>query len=487
MKLSPDTLGEGINWNFLGIFSKNREEWAMVNLACLRSDITIVPFYDSLGKEALALVLNSTEVTTMCVEKSILDTLIKLREGECKYLQNVVCFDEVTAEQSAQAKAVGLTLYHFNDVIKAGEENPQVVLREPKPESIYMFCYTSGTTGDAKGAKITHYGPLSNSYFWDNGHVDYTQDDVVISYLPLAHAYEQSTFVKSIAVGFQIGYYSGDALKLMEDVVALKPTVFNTVPRILNRLHSKITEGVASKSGFAQWLFNKAIKEKSEAFKMNGTLVHSAYDATLLKPIRSILGGRVRLITTGAAPISAEVLAFLQVAFSASIMEGYGQTEGLILSLTDRFDVNSEGTVGGPAPSIRFRLKDIPEMNYLHTDKPYPRGELQFYGTTLFKGYFKNPERTAEAFSEDGWINSGDVAVILPNGNIKIIDRAKNIFKLAQGEYVAPEKLENIYVQAPLIAQIFVHGDSLQSYLVAIVVPDPEVLPKFVAANPGIN
>ena len=124
-------------------------------------------------------------------------------------------------------------------------------------------------------------------------------------------------------------------------------------------------------------------------------------------------------------------------------------------------------------------------MSYLHTDKPNPRGELQFYGNTLFKGYYKNPERTAEAFSEDGWINSGDVAVILSNGNVKIIDRAKNIFKLAQGEYVAPEKLENIYVQASLVGQIFVHGDSLQNYLIAIVVPDPDVLPKFVEAHPG--
>lgn len=124
-------------------------------------------------------------------------------------------------------------------------------------------------------------------------------------------------------------------------------------------------------------------------------------------------------------------------------------------------------------------------MGYLHTDKPHPRGELQFYGNTLFKGYYKNPERTAEAFSPDGWINSGDVAVILPNGNVKIVDRAKNIFKLAQGEYVAPEKLENIYVQASLIGQVFVYGDSLQSFLVAIVVPDPEVLPKFAEAHPG--
>ncbi len=430
----------------MGIFSKNREEWAIIDFACLRSDITIVPFYDSLGKEALSLVLNSTEVTTMCIERNTFEVLIKLKETECQYLKNLVLLDAFTPEDAEKARSVGLNIYHFNDVIKSGEENPQVVLREPKPESIYMFCYTSGTTGDAKGAKITHYGLLANSYFWDNGQINYTQDDVVISYLPLAHAYEQSTLIKSIAVGFSIGYYSGDALKLLEDIAVLKPTVFNTVPRILNRIYSKILEGVASKSGFAQWLFNKAIKEKSETYKMTGTLVHPAYDAAVLKNIRPILGGRVRSMTTGAAPINADVLAFLQVAFSATIHEGYGQTEALITTITEKNDVNSAGTVGGPAPSIRFRLKDIPEMGYLHTDKPNPRGELQFYGNTLFQGYYKNPERTAEAFSEDGWINSGDVAVILPNGNVKIVDRAKNIFKLAQGEYVAPEKLENIYV-----------------------------------------
>jgi long-chain acyl-CoA synthetase len=165
------------------------------------------------------------------------------------------------------------------------------------------------------------------------------------------------------------------------------------------------------------------------------------------------------------------------------VYEGYGQTEAMVLTVTDKNDAFASGTVGGPAPSTKFRLKDLPEMNYMSTDKPNPRGELQFWGITNFQGYYKNPERTAEAFTEDGWINSGDVAEILPNGNIKIIDRAKNIFKLAQGEYVAPEKLENIYVQCSLIAQIFVHGDSVQSYLVAVIVPDPEVLQKWIQTN----
>jgi long-chain acyl-CoA synthetase len=169
LNLCPNIKGEGIDWNFMGIFSKNREEWAIIDFACIRSDITIVPFYDSLGKEALSLVLNSTEVTTMCIEKNTFEVLIKLKETECKYLQNLVLLDAFTPEDAEKARAAGLNIYHFNDVLKSGEENPQVVLREPKPESIYMFCYTSGTTGDAKGAKITHYGLLANSYFWDNG------------------------------------------------------------------------------------------------------------------------------------------------------------------------------------------------------------------------------------------------------------------------------------------------------------------------------
>lgn len=128
------------------------------------------------------------------------------------------------------------------------------------------------------------------------------------------------------------------------------------------------------------------------------------------------------------------------------------------------------------------RLKDVPEMGYLATDNP-PRGEIQFKGSNQFKGYFKNPEKTAEAITEDGWVSTGDVGIVFPNGSLKIVDRAKNIFKLCQGEYIAPEKLENVYVQCPLVGQIFVYGDSLQAYLLAVIVPDPENLKKWMTEN----
>lgn len=190
-----------------------------------------------------------------------------------------------------------------------------------------------------------------------------------------------------------------------------------------------------------------------------------------------LLGGRVRRMLTGSAPINPDTLDFLKVCFCCPIHEGYGQTESCAAScLTSGLD-SKAGHVGGPLSCIRIRLRDIPEMEYLSTDEN-PRGEICYQGNSIFKGYFKNPDKTKEALSEDGWLHSGDVGMILPNGSIRIIDRAKNIFKLAQGEYVAPEKLENVYCQSPYVAQIFVHGESTESWLMAVVVPELEQLKK---------
>lgn len=183
------------------------------------------------------------------------------------------------------------------------------------------------------------------------------------------------------------------------------------------------------------------------------------------------------------APVSAEVLQFYKLALGIHVYEVYGQTEtNGPATGTHPLDIRG-GSVGGVMPSLKIRLRDVPELGYLASDKPYPRGEVQFKGTNVFKGYFKNPERTREAFSEDGWLCSGDVGLVLPNGAIKIIDRAKNIFKLSQGEYIAPEKLENIYTQCPIIQQIFVYGDSLQHALVAVIVPDFVQLKNFAETN----
>ena len=155
-------------------------------------------------------------------------------------------------------------------------------------------------------------------------------------------------------------------------------------------------------------------------------------------------------------------------------MEGYGLTETSGGSSTTAAADNVLGHVGGPLECVKFRFLDIPEMNYHSTDKPYPRGEVCMKGPTIFSGYYKRPDKVKECFDEEGWFKTGDVAMVYPNGSIKIIDRSKNIFKLSQGEYIAPEKVENILSLSPWIDQCLVYGDSLKNCCIAIVVPNPD-------------
>jgi len=184
-------------------------------------------------------------------------------------------------------------------------------------------------------------------------------------------------------------------------------------------------------------------------------------------------------MVTGSAPIASDVLDFLKIAFCCPIIEGYGMTETSAGSVTTTFGDPLSGHVGGPLANVKIRLRDIPEMGYMSTNDP-PKGEICMWGPSIMKGYFKNPEKTAEALT-DGWMASGDVGVINPkNGSIKIIDRAKNIFKLSQGEYIAPEKLENIYIQSQWLAQVWIHGDSLHDFILIIAVLEPTELEKYV-------
>ena len=188
---------------------------------------------------------------------------------------------------------------------------------------------------------------------------------------------------------------------------------------------------------------------------------------------------------SASAPISSEVLDFLKICFCCPIVEGYGMTETSGGSFVTMPEDKLSGHVGGPVPNVKIRLKDIPEMGYSHKNSE-PTGECIFWGPSITTGYYKNVEKTIEAFEgppENGWLKSGDVVKVLPNGSIKIIDRAKNIFKLSQGEYVAPEKVENILVQSAWLGQAWVHGDSLNNHCILIAVIDEIKFKKWAEAN----
>jgi len=348
-----------------------------------------------------------------------------------------------------------------------------------------LISYTSGTTGDPKGVKLSHKNFIGSSFA---GQTRLSQaveplheDDCLISYLPLAHVFEQGLLGVVILYGCKIGFYGGDVLKLTEDMRILKPTLFPSVPRLYNKIHAKISDGVNKADGLKGWMVRSAVDAKLQNIRAGKGYHHLLWDKIVFAKMKELFGGRVRIMITGSAPIAGEVLDFLKICFSAPICEGYGMTETCASgTLTFAHDFES-GHVGGPIQNVKIRLRDIPEMNYLGSADP-PKGEIEFWGTNVMSGYYKNKEKTDEVL-KDGWLSSGDVGLINPNGSIKIIDRAKNIFKLSQGEYIAPEKLENVYIQSSWIAQIWIIGDSIRDYIIAFIVVEPEAVQRYAKEN----
>lgn len=248
----------------------------------------------------------------------------------------------------------------------------------------------------------------------------------------------------SVVFGIKMGFYCGDTKKLMEDMTILQPTAFPSVPKLFNKIYGEIQKKFKATSGLLASFIKQGVDAKMYYLKNGEGLFHTFYDVLIFNKIKAMLGGRVRFMATGSAPIAGDVLDFLKICFSCDICEAYGMTETSAGSVCTFPGDPTTGYVGGPLQNVKVKLRDIPEMNYLSTSDP-PKGEICFWGPSIMKSYFKNPEKTAETF-HNGWLLSGDVGVILPNGAIKIIDRAKNIFKLSFGEYIAPEKLENIYI-----------------------------------------
>lgn len=329
---------------------------------------------------------------------------------------------------------------------------------------------------------MTHKNLISTALF-TNQFIPPATDPTVISYLPYPHSFEQILSFMSVVFRYKIGYYQGDPLKLTEDCAMLKPTMFPSVPRLYNKIYQKLQAGVAAAKGIKGCLVNMGLSAKTKATNRTGATTNGCYDAIIFKKMKAILGGRVSVMITGSAPIDKDVLKFLKVCFCCPFLEGYGLTESSAASSITRKDDPIVGHVGGPIPCVKWRLMDVPEMNYLSTDKPYPRGELCMKGRSIFSGYYKRPEKNAEAFDEEGWFKTGDVAMVFPNGATKIIDRSKNIFKLSQGEYIAPEKIENVFGLSPWIAQSWVTGDSMKNNTVAVIVPNPDALKKWASEH----
>eukprot|EP00330_Aristerostoma_sp_ATCC50986_P009097 CAMPEP_0114586692 /NCGR_PEP_ID=MMETSP0125-20121206/9842_1 /TAXON_ID=485358 ORGANISM="Aristerostoma sp., Strain ATCC 50986" /NCGR_SAMPLE_ID=MMETSP0125 /ASSEMBLY_ACC=CAM_ASM_000245 /LENGTH=642 /DNA_ID=CAMNT_0001782237 /DNA_START=55 /DNA_END=1983 /DNA_ORIENTATION=- len=473
------------NMKFVGLWGKNRTEWAITDLACYMYGIITLPVYDTLGIDACEHIFAQTNVETFIVGADKLKPFIDgVKKGKFTTLKTLICMDgDVEADLVSQAKEQGVKLLSWNDFLGLAQQGVQYP--DIKPDEIALFCYTSGTTGVPKAAQQSHHGLLS----WVGGfdefpglsYRDIGVGDYHLSYLPLAHIFERTLLVGFLSRGITTGFFRGDPTKLKDDMQALRPTFLVGVPRVFTRFADIIKNNLAKLTGVTKSLADSAFETKMNNLQTKGSYTHKLYDKLVMKKMKEVVGGRVKIIVSGAAPLPAEVGDFLKCAFACPIVEGYGSTETTSGVCIQTPDCYLSGHVGGLLSCVELKLEDVAEMNYTAKDKnangePTPRGEICFRGPCIMKGYYKDAEKTKEALDKDNWLHTGDIGVILPNGAVKIVDRKKNIFKLSQGEYVAPEKVENFYLLSKYVAEVFLYGDSYHNFCVLFAVPDKENL-----------
>ena len=463
---------------FFGFFLKNCRDWCVTSLACYKTGVVVVPMYDTLGPETVEYIQGQTTTTTVLCSAAELPSLIK----KCPF-QTVVVTGFVPKDLLQKARSCpNFKLLVYSQLEAVGKANVSILpsLPSAKPDDLALLCYTSGTTGDPKGAMLSHKNILSAI-----GNAAYTKwaifstdgsgvQDVHISYLPLAHVFETVVINFCLYASAAVGFYQGDTLKLLDDLQALRPTVFVSVPRLYNRFYDKIVGGANAKGGIAAALFNRALKTKLEVLQSTGSVTHPLWDALVFGKVQKSLGlDRCDKMLCGSAPIAASVKDFLRVALGVQFVEGYGLSETAAATTICHPQDVSNYHVGMPVLCAELKLEDVSEMGYASSKSP-PSGEVCVRGPCVFMGYYKMPDKTAEAIDADGWFHTGDIGCWTETGCLRILDRKKNIFKLAQGEYVAAEKIETVLMRCPLVAQIFVYGDSLQAYLVGVVVPDAD-------------
>ncbi|GAB0104925.1 carboxylic acid reductase [Nocardia sp. JMUB6875] len=436
--------------DFLCILGFASGDFAALELAAIRQGLVTVPLQSSAAAAQWHSIITETESRTLAVSLELLAPAIEcVLDGTP--VTSIVVFDfepeddrQAEAYAAAQHRLEGsnIALESLAAVADRGATLPEVPLHVPADaDELAVLIYTSGSTGTPKGAMYPHRLAAG---MW-LGPTVIPAPVVNFCYMPLSHVAGRMVLNGTYARG-GTAYFaaSSDMSTLFEDIALVRPTEVFFVPRVCDMVYQRYQSDTQRRIA--------AGESAEDADRIVKTALREEF-----------LGGRMARVMVGSAPISAEMKEFMRSVLGQPIIDGYGSTEaggGLLI----------DNEIRRP-PVIDYKLADVPELGYFSTDKPYPRGELVVKSMQQIPGYFKRPEVTAEIFDEDGYYRTGDIVAEVRPDYLVYVDRRNNVLKLSQGEFVTVAKLEAVYATSPLIAQIFVHGSSERSHLVAVIVP----------------
>ncbi|XP_070769156.1 long-chain-fatty-acid--CoA ligase 4 [Enoplosus armatus] len=470
----------------IAIFCETRAEWMITAQACFRRNFPLVTFYATLGEDAIAFGLNETGVTHLVTSLELLETKLKNVLPQIPKLKHVIYVDH--KKVSTDGYPAGLSIHSMQAVGDLGAlpENMARAIVKPQPSDLAVVMYTSGSTGRPKGVMIVHSNLIAGMTGQCERIPGLGPDDTYIAYLPLAHVLEMTAEISCVTYGCRIGYSSPQTLsdqstKIKKgskgDCSVLRPTLMAAVPEIMDRINKNVMSKVQEMSFIQKKLFTLGYKYKLEQ-------IRRGYDAPLcnallFRKVKKLLGGRVRMMLSGGAPLSAATQRFMNVCFCCPVGQGYGLTETCGAgTITEVADI-STGRVGAPLLCCEIRLRDWAEGGYTSKDKPNPRGEILIGGPNVTMGYYRNESNNQDFFADEKgqrWFCTGDVGEIYPDGCLQIVDRKKDLVKLQAGEYVSLGKVESALKNCPLIDNICAYANSDQNYVISFVVPNQKSL-----------
>ncbi|KAF7696448.1 Long-chain-fatty-acid--CoA ligase 5 [Cucumispora dikerogammari] len=510
------------------LFSPNRKEWFLAEHAIFMANCITCPLYSTLGVQAIKHILLQTESKVIYCGYENLTQLLSVIEDVKTFIKYIICFDPVLLNknelQLLKDKSIEIMQINMKPRLSLNLNSVENLCKL-KSEDLATICYTSGTIGDPKGAMLSHKNflcTIKEAIKQPNDFLMIDPDSVYISYLPLAHVMERlCTHAISAALG-KIGIYRGNPKLLKDDIMLIKPTFIIGVPRVFNIFKKRILESIEQRNFIIRFIFGMGLRWKISNQK-HGIYKSWFWDTLIFDRIKNMFGGKIVGGLSGSAPLNPDVVRFLQAVLGCRLSEGYGSTEATAANLLTEVYCNVPGNVGIPFTTNLVKLEpfsknstinDIADDNIINSvstekkeveasviksdteggdilstkptsqaedkntnkhnaddnlPKKDTRGEILLYGDNIFLGYFKDPVKTAAALTNDGWLKTGDIGEVRDN-KFYIIGRDKDIFKTSLGEYIAPDKIEQMFISSNICEDMFITGTTYCDYIVAIVV-----------------